>query len=107
MAIAAKAQSPFKIAAGFDTVLVLNGSVSLCRSAECEGDLITFCVPTIFGAAIGFVGRCDGQAVFFSSPFEDIFFVIHPKWIVLSIDDIASVGTLATGNTGNMQALHE
>jgi len=85
--------SPFKIASDFDTVLVLNGSVSLRRSAECKGCSVTFCVPTIFRTAIGFVGRCDGQAVFSSPPFEDIFVVIHPKWIRLSID-LASVGTV-------------
>jgi hypothetical protein len=83
----------FKIASDFDTVLVLNGSVSLRRSAECKGRSVTFCVPTIFRTAIGFVGRCDGQAVFSSPPFEDIFVVIHPKWIRLSID-LASVGTV-------------
>jgi hypothetical protein len=90
--------SSLEIALDLDMVLVLNGSISLRRSAECKGCSITFCVPTIFPTAIGFVERCDGQAVFFSPPFEDVFVVIHPKWICLSIDDIASVGTVVTDN---------
>jgi hypothetical protein len=84
--------SPFKVASDFDTVLVLNGCVSLRRTAEVKGRSITCCVPTIFPTVFVYA-----QAVFFSPPFEDIFVVIHPKWIRLSIDPHPSIAIV--GNT--------
>jgi hypothetical protein len=85
--------SPFKIASDSDIALVLNGSVSLRRSTKVKGRSITLSMPTIFCTV-----RLFGYTVFLSSPFEDIFIVIHPKWIRLSIDDIASVVTVVTNN---------
>jgi hypothetical protein len=80
--------SPFKIASDFDVALVLNGSVSLRRSTEVKGDSITFGVPTIFRTV-----RLLGYAVFLAPPFEHVFVLIHPKWVGLSVDNIASVET--------------
>src|ERR1035437_1719077 len=99
--------SPFKIASDFDTVLVLNGSVSLRRSAECKGRSITFCVPTIFRAAIGLVGRCDGQAVFFSPPFEDILLSSTRSGYVFPSTTSHPSEPSSLTILGNTQALHE
>ena len=94
------ALSPFKITSDLDiSVLVLNGSVSLRRSAEVKGRSITSCVPTRFRTV-----RLCGQAVLLPPPFGDIFIVIHPKWICLSNDDIAFVAVDTVHNNARKYA---
>jgi hypothetical protein len=78
--------APFAAICYVISVLAFDGCVSLRRSAKRKGLSVTYCVPTSVRTAVRLIKRCNRRAVINPSPCEDIFVVIHPKWIRLSID---------------------
>jgi hypothetical protein len=83
------ALSPFKVASDSNiSVLILYGPVSLRGGAKIKRRSLALGMPSL-AATFSLT-----QAEFLSSPFQDVFGVIHSEWIRFSVDFLASVGTV-------------